>query len=93
MSLTDLPPLRDSLSEHGLLADKSFGQHFLLDLNITRKITRLAGPADSGAVLLTSSPLRYFVRQLIEPSLRNLQVLAHAEVPPGVKVLSMGVVQ
>ena len=57
------------------------------------RITRLAGPADSGAVLLTSSPLRYFVRQLIEPSLRNLQVLAHAEVPPGVKVLSMGVVQ
>ncbi len=48
MSLSDLPPLRDSLSEHGLLARKSFGQHFLLDLNITRKIARLAelGPDD-----------------------------------------------
>ena len=41
--LTNLPPLRDSLTEHGLLANKGFGQHFLLDLNITRKIARLAG--------------------------------------------------
>jgi flagellar biosynthesis protein FlhA len=57
------------------------------------RTARVTGPGDSGAVLLTSSPLRYFVRQLVEPSLRNLSVLAHAEVPPGVKVLSMGVVQ
>jgi 16S rRNA (adenine1518-N6/adenine1519-N6)-dimethyltransferase len=40
--LENLPPLRDVLAEHGLLARKSFGQHFLLDLNITRKIARLA---------------------------------------------------
>jgi flagellar biosynthesis protein FlhA len=57
------------------------------------RIGRVIGAADSGAVLLTSSPLRYFVRQLLEPSMRNLLVLAHAEVPPGVKVLSMGVIQ
>lgn len=42
MTLEGLPPLRESLAEHGLLARKSFGQHFLLDLNITRKIARLA---------------------------------------------------
>jgi len=41
-SLETLPPLRDVLAEHGLMAKKAFGQHFLLDLNITRKITRLA---------------------------------------------------
>ncbi|MDP3594481.1 rRNA adenine N-6-methyltransferase family protein, partial [Phenylobacterium sp.] len=48
MTLDQLPPLRDTLAEHGLLAKKSFGQHFLLDLNITRKIARLAqvGPGD-----------------------------------------------
>ena len=48
MSLADLPPLREALAEHGLLAKKAFGQHFLLDLNITRKIARLAevGPGD-----------------------------------------------
>ena len=57
------------------------------------KVSRVVGSGESGAVLLTSSPLRYFVRQLLEPSPRSLLVLAHAEVPPGVKVLSMGVVQ
>ena len=42
MTLEALPPLRDALAEHGLMAKKAFGQHFLLDLNITRKIARLA---------------------------------------------------
>jgi len=37
-----LPPLREVLEAHGLWAKKAFGQHFLLDLNITRKIARLA---------------------------------------------------
>lgn len=41
-ALEDLPPLRETLAAHDLLAKKSFGQHFLLDLNITRKIARLA---------------------------------------------------
>ena len=33
--LEDLPPLREALAAEGLLARKSFGQHFLLDLNLT----------------------------------------------------------
>jgi 16S rRNA (adenine1518-N6/adenine1519-N6)-dimethyltransferase len=49
--VTDLPSLRESLEAHGLLAKKSFGQHFLLDLNITRKIVRLAGPFEGRAVI------------------------------------------
>ena len=51
MSLETLPPLREVLDEAGLLARKSFGQHFLLDLNITRKIARLAGPLEGFTVL------------------------------------------
>jgi len=46
-----LPPLRDVLAEHGLMADKRFGQHFLLDLNLTRKIARLAGPLEDTLVI------------------------------------------
>jgi 16S rRNA (adenine1518-N6/adenine1519-N6)-dimethyltransferase len=38
-----LPPLRDVIERHGLNAKKSLGQNFLLDLNLTRKIARLAG--------------------------------------------------
>jgi 16S rRNA (adenine1518-N6/adenine1519-N6)-dimethyltransferase len=45
----DLPPLRESLAEAAAHARHSLGQHFLLDLNITRKIARLAdvGPGDT----------------------------------------------
>jgi len=39
--LAGLPPLRESLAAHGLLAKKSFGQHFLL----TRK-ARDINPVD-----------------------------------------------
>ncbi|MGZ9114961.1 MAG: 16S rRNA (adenine(1518)-N(6)/adenine(1519)-N(6))-dimethyltransferase, partial [Brevundimonas sp.] len=49
--MTDLPTLRESLDAHGLSAKKSFGQHFLLDLNVTRKIVRLAGPFEGRAVI------------------------------------------
>lgn len=40
--------LSDRLAAHGLQANKGLGQHFLLDLNVTRKIARLsgAGPGD-----------------------------------------------
>ena len=44
MSVSELPPLREVIARHGLSADKSFGQHFLLDLNITDKIARATGP-------------------------------------------------
>jgi len=44
MNEPQLLPLRQRIDEHGLMAKKSFGQHFLLDLNITRKIARLGGP-------------------------------------------------
>lgn len=39
-----LPPLREVIEQHGLWAKKSLGQNFLLDLNLTRKIARAAGP-------------------------------------------------
>ena len=51
MNLDDLPPLRESLAAAGLAARKSFGQHFLLDLNLTRKIARLAGPLEGETVV------------------------------------------
>ena len=41
-----LPPLRQVIAAHGLRAKKSLGQNFLLDLNLTRKIARAAGPLE-----------------------------------------------
>ena len=48
MSSDALPPLRDVIAAHDLAARKGLGQHFLLDLNLTRKIARLtdATPED-----------------------------------------------
>lgn len=39
-----LPPLRDVIRHHELAAKKSLGQNFILDLNLTRRIARLAAP-------------------------------------------------
>ncbi len=38
-----LPPLRDVIRAHDLRAEKSLGQNFLLDLNLTSKIARVSG--------------------------------------------------
>lgn len=51
MSLESLPGVRDMADAHGLLARKSLGQHFLYDLNVTRKIVRLAEPLDGVSVM------------------------------------------
>ncbi len=46
-----LPPLRDVIARHGLKADKSLGQHFLLDLNLTARIARAAGDLGAGTTI------------------------------------------
>jgi len=45
-----LPPLREVIAAHGLAAKRSLGQNFLLDLNLTRRIARAAGPLDGTTV-------------------------------------------
>lgn len=49
--LAGLPPLREVIAAHGLDARKRLGQHFLLDLNLTRRIARAAAPLDQGTVV------------------------------------------
>jgi 16S rRNA (adenine1518-N6/adenine1519-N6)-dimethyltransferase len=46
-----LPPLRQVIDTHGIAAKKSLGQNFLLDLNLTAKIARLAGDLSKCDVL------------------------------------------
>ncbi|PVM88968.1 16S rRNA (adenine(1518)-N(6)/adenine(1519)-N(6))-dimethyltransferase [Caulobacter radicis] len=65
-SLADLPPLREALERHGLLARKSFGQHFLLDLNITRKIARLAEVGEGDTVIEVGPGPGGLTRALLE---------------------------
>ncbi|MGY6633959.1 MAG: 16S rRNA (adenine(1518)-N(6)/adenine(1519)-N(6))-dimethyltransferase RsmA [Alkalilacustris sp.] len=53
--IDDLPPLRTVIADHGLSARKALGQNFLLDLNLTHRIARLAGDL-SGCDVLEVGP-------------------------------------
>jgi len=50
MTLEKLPPLREVIAAYDLRAKKSFGQNFLLDLNLTSKIARVAGDLSNSVV-------------------------------------------
>ena len=49
--IDSLPPLKQVIDTHGIAAKKSLGQNFLLDLNLTSKIARLAGDLSECDVL------------------------------------------
>ncbi|MCD7108960.1 16S rRNA (adenine(1518)-N(6)/adenine(1519)-N(6))-dimethyltransferase RsmA [Rhizobium sp. DKSPLA3] len=85
-AIDGLPPLRDVIQRHGLDARKALGQNFLLDLNLTQKIARTAGPLEDATVIevgpgpggLTRAILSLGVRKLIaiERDSRCLPALA-----------------
>jgi 16S rRNA (adenine1518-N6/adenine1519-N6)-dimethyltransferase len=50
-AIDDLPPLREVIRQHSLSARKALGQNFLLDLNLTARIARAAGPLEDATVI------------------------------------------
>jgi flagellar biosynthesis protein FlhA len=58
---------------------------------LNRILSRVASP-EVPVVAITSTGARYFLRQLTEASAPNLFFLAHNEVPPGMRVQSLGTV-
>ncbi|WP_294392127.1 16S rRNA (adenine(1518)-N(6)/adenine(1519)-N(6))-dimethyltransferase RsmA [uncultured Sphingomonas sp.] len=46
----DLPPLREVIARHGLSAEKSLGQNFLLDGQLLARIARVPGPLEGERV-------------------------------------------
>jgi flagellar biosynthesis protein FlhA len=61
--------------------------------DLVQKITQKVGNPDTPAVAMASSGARYFLRQMVEPSVRNLFFIAHNEVPTELKIVSLGVIQ
>jgi 16S rRNA (adenine1518-N6/adenine1519-N6)-dimethyltransferase len=47
----DLPPLRDVIARWELSAKRRFGQHFLLDQNLTGRIARTGGDLSKGTII------------------------------------------
>jgi flagellar biosynthesis protein FlhA len=60
---------------------------------ILDRVGRAVGAPDSPLAVVTSSAARYFLRQLLEGPMPNVSVLSHNEIPPGVRVVSMGLIQ
>ena len=60
---------------------------------ILDRVARSAGAVDSPIAAVTSSSSRYFLRQIIEGQIPNLAILSHNEIPPGVRVVSLGLIQ
>ena len=50
-AIDGLPPLSDVIRRFGLDAKKALGQNFILDLNLTQKIARTAGPLEDVTVI------------------------------------------
>ena len=46
-----LPPLREIIKEFSLSANKSLGQNYILDLNLTRKVATMAGGLEGTTVI------------------------------------------
>jgi 16S rRNA (adenine1518-N6/adenine1519-N6)-dimethyltransferase len=93
-AIDSLPPLREVIAAHGLSAKKALGQNFLLDLNLTAKIARVAGDLSGADVLevgpgpggLTRGLLASGARRVVavEKDARCLPALAEiAEAYPG----------
>ncbi len=60
---------------------------------ILERIQRKAGSPEGPVAAVTTAGARYFLRQMAEASVPNLFFLSHNEVPAGVKVVSLGVIQ
>ncbi len=66
MSAGSLPSLREALDTADIRAEKRFGQHFLLDLNICRKIAKIAYISENDHVLEVGPGPGGLTRALLE---------------------------
>ena len=61
--------------------------------DLVQKVVQKVGNPETPAIAMASAGSRYFLRQMVEPSVRNLFFIAHNEVPTELKIVSLGVIQ
>jgi flagellar biosynthesis protein FlhA len=61
--------------------------------DLIQRIAHQVGNPEAPVAAITSSGSRYFLRQIVEPSIRNLFFISHNEVPMEVRIVSSGVIQ
>ncbi len=77
-----LPPLREVIARYDLGAKKALGQHFLLDLNLTRKIARAANIAPGDCVLEIGPGPGGLTRALLEAGAEVIAIERDARAAP-----------
>jgi len=78
-AIDDLPPLREVIREHSLSARKALGQNFLLDLNLTARIARAAGPLEDATVVEIGPGPGGLTRALLALGARHVIAVEHDE--------------
>lgn len=69
---TDLPHLRDIITQYSLESRRSLGQHFLLDLNLTRRIVRAAGDLNNKLIIEIGPGPGGLTRSLLETKAKKV---------------------
>ncbi|MEQ8177524.1 MAG: 16S rRNA (adenine(1518)-N(6)/adenine(1519)-N(6))-dimethyltransferase RsmA [Amphiplicatus sp.] len=77
-----LPPLREVIALYDLGAKKALGQHFLLDLNLTRKIARAANVSSGDRVLEIGPGPGGLTRALLEAGAHVIAIERDSRVAP-----------
>jgi 16S rRNA (adenine1518-N6/adenine1519-N6)-dimethyltransferase len=72
-----LPPLREVIARHGIVAHKRLGQNFLLDLNLTGRIARAAGRLDHATIIEIGSGPGGLTRALLDGGARRVIAIEH----------------
>ncbi len=61
--------------------------------DVLQRITQRTGHPEASTVVVTSTGARYFLKQITEPSIRNLVFISHNEIPSDIKIISLGVIE
>jgi flagellar biosynthesis protein FlhA len=89
------PEIEKSLSDAVVQTEQ--GAYLALEPRVAKDIMArvrrtLESTGSAGAVILCSPNVRMYIRQLLERFMPNVTILSHNEVPPNVRVLSVGMV-
>jgi 16S rRNA (adenine1518-N6/adenine1519-N6)-dimethyltransferase len=79
MQIDTLPPLREVIAAHGLRAKKELGQNFLLDLNLTARIARVAAPLEAATVIEVGPGPGGLTRALLAEGARKVVAIERDE--------------